>query len=245
LTLNFDGLFEEAVASVATEKDNLRKFEQSCLLDGMRDYLSRDIQLSDVLSALTVFETRFGVSKDKTDRARDEYLTSYIFDQLKSSGYKCEVDQTFLKRVDLSAAQASAALDNLSKQGFVVTVAKGRYRATAKIWSQDIQSFRDRVMRMDSELGQLLYEKSKDWEKIGWNYLNLLSKILPMIDSLIAFNEPRIAEMARKRVFDENAHFRKHHAGRWTQEMVGKFRANYRSYFESLPIELRIEQWPT
>ncbi len=240
-----DILFDDAATIVAAMQDSLQKFERSRLLEGLQRYLSGQVSLADMLFALDSFKLTFAADPAKVDRARNDYLCDFLFEEIRSSGYRSPIDFKTFERRGVSKELAAPAIAELSRKGFLVKNDNGEYDSTIQIWQDEIQKFREKVLRIDSELGQMVSEKSRDYKKIGWNYQSLLAKIPAITDSLIRFNETKIAEALKKRVFVENSHFEKHHAGRWAQEMISQFQVFFRESLGRLSPELRVESWPT
>src|SRR6266480_2267874 len=93
--LNLDSIFEEATTTATAEIDSRRRFEQLRLLDGLRDFVSGNVTLGDLLMTLEILEEKFSVSSDKIAAARRDYLFEYIFERVRSSGYQCEINPAF------------------------------------------------------------------------------------------------------------------------------------------------------
>ena len=222
--------------------NGLEKFERLRLLDGLQDYLSGAISPAEFFLALDSLGLTFGVDATQLEGVRNSYLHDFVLEKARSGRYKAPIDFKSLEVAGVSRESATPAINSLLSEGLLRRDSDGTLVSSPDIWKEDLMRFKERLLKMDSELGELIEEKGKDPRRIGWNYETLLEKFPVIIDSLLRFNEPKVAGALEKAVYSEMKHFQKHHAGMWwTQEMIRKFRIFYRQSADRVSPELRVD----
>jgi hypothetical protein len=237
-------LIEEASNNVSGLTDNLEKFERLRLLDGLRDYFSGAVAVREVLLALDSFKLTFRVDPRKVELVKNDYVHDFVLEHIRTSGYRARANLKVLELEGITSGLVAPALERLCTEGLLVQGRDGEYTSSPAIWQDDINRFKERVLKLDKEMGRTIDNKSRDYRKIGWDYESLLEKIPVIIDTLLTFNEGKAAEGIKNRLLSETRHFQKHHAGSWTQEMIRQFRIFFRQSIGRLPQELRVEPWP-